>query len=87
MASVVEVCVMCGEGGVVRGGRGGVGGAVGRGCGLDGVWCGRVCVCGVVRTCVGRCACEVCEMQRCIVEADDVCGWGVGCVCLVCARR
>ena len=44
-------------------------------------------VCCVVRTCVGRCACEVCEMQRCSVEADDVCGWGVGCVCLVCARR
>ena len=41
-----------------------------------------VCVCCVVRTCVGRCACEVCEMQRCIVEADDVCGWGVGCVCV-----
>ena len=46
-----------------------------------------VCVCGVVRACVGRCACEVCEMQRCGVEADDVCDWGVGCVCLVCLRR
>ncbi len=31
---------------------------------------------------MGRCACEVCEMQRCGVEADDVCGWGVGCVCV-----
>ena len=40
-----------------------------------------VCVCGVVRTCVGRCACEVCEMQRCGEEADDMCDWGVGYVC------
>ena len=60
-------------------------------CGGARMWLGWcmvwVCVCGVVRTCVGRCACEVCEMQRCGVEADDVCGWGVGCVCLVCVRR
>ncbi len=51
-----------------------------------GVWtCGGVWVyvvlCGA---CVGRCACEVYGMQRCIVEADDVCDRGVGCVCAWC---
>ena len=35
MASVEEVCVMCGEGGVVRGVRSGVGGVVGLGCDCD----------------------------------------------------
>ena len=85
-ARPVSVCVMCEEGDVVRGVEGGVCGrwgddVAGMAYGVD------MCVCGVVRTCVGRCACEVCEMQRCGVEADDVCGWGVGCVCLVCVRR
>ncbi len=58
----VRVCA-CGEGGVVRGVKGGVGGSWGEDvAGMVygvGVWWCVGCMCGVVLACACRCVCEV----------------------------
>ena len=52
---------------------------MGRGCGWDGVWCVRVVLVWVNVVLCGHVWAD--GHVRCGVEADDVCGWGVGCVC------